>query len=633
MNTESINEFLKKAPPFQFLADSDLIDICKNITIQDYTKGTNILKQNGPASDSLRIVIKGGVKVSLRSPEGQDLIVDYRGEGDSFGLWSIIEGGTQKTTVVAIEDTTCCLLDKNRILSLLDTNAVFTEYFLKSHISKYMDKVLMEMNSSRLLGGSDRILYTTQVGEINSRDIVTVEKSSSIFNTAQTMASNRISSVIVVDKDGLPEGIVTDRDMREKVVAKAEDINKPISTIMSLPLIRVDAKDYCYEAVLKMIRHKIHHLLVIKEGKLSGMITNHDLMILQGKSPICIAQEIEDQQTVEGLAPISKRINNLIGMLLKEGAKAVNITTIISEINDSLVTRILEIAEKKFGKPPLPYCWIVYGSEGRKEQTFRTDQDNAIIYADPKNQAEAKAAEEYFEKFAEFVKNSLLQCGFSLCTGNYMASNPKWRQPLSVWKRYFTDWITTPKSEAILASVILFDFRPVYGDISLGDSLKTHLLNSLKNQDMFFLQMARMTVNVRPPLGFFKTFVVEKSGEHKNQLNLKFKIIAPLLNIARLYSLEKQIPETSTIERIEKLKGIHNVIKEFGDELQYAFEFIMLLRIHHQVAQIETGAQPDNFINPDKLSNLERMTLKQICQLITKVQDIINSHYMLGRLI
>ncbi|MDX9715528.1 MAG: DUF294 nucleotidyltransferase-like domain-containing protein [Dissulfurispiraceae bacterium] len=624
---------MKKVPPFQFLAEAELIYICSNVTIENYTKGTDILKQNGPASDALRIITKGGVKVVLKSPDGQDLLVDYRGEGDSFGLWSLIEGGAQKTTVTAVEDTTCCLLNKDRTLSLLDTNAVFTEFFLKSHISKYMDKVLAEMTSSKLLSSRDRILYTTQIGEILNRDVVTIEKSSSILETARIMVDNRISSIIVVGKDGEPEGIVTDRDMREKVVARAEDVAKPISTIMSLPLIQIDSRDYCYEAVLKMIRHKIHHLLVIKDGSLSGMLTNHDLMMLQGKSPIYIAQEIEDQQTIEGLIPLSKKINSVAGMLVKEGAKALNITSIISEINDNLVIRILEIAEKNFGAPPLPYCWIVYGSEGRKEQTFRTDQDNALIYADPQSPEEAKAAEEYFEKFSEFVKNALLQCGFSLCTGNYMASNPKWRQPLSVWKNYFTDWIRTPKSEAILASVILFDFRPVYGEMSLGEKLKAHLLNSLKGQNMFLLQLARLTVNVRPPLGFFKTFVVEKSGEHKNLLNLKFKLIAPLLNIARLYSLEKRIPETSTFERLEKLKGMHSVIKEFGDELQYAFEFIMLLRIHHQITQIEAGLQPDNFINPDKLSNLERVTLKQICQLITKIQDIITNHYMLGRLI
>ena len=197
------------------------------------------------------------------------------------------------------------------------------------------------------------------------------------------MAKHRISSIIIVDRNGLPTGIVTDRDLREKVVARGRDVNDPVKDIMNLPLIRVDAKDYCFEAVLKMIKHNIHHIVVIKDGALRGVLTNHDLMMLQGTSPLSFAKDLESQQTIEGLVPVSSKINRVVGLLLKEGARAGNITKILTELNDRLVKKVLEIAEKKLGRPPVPYCWIAFGSEGRKEQTFKTDQDNAIIYAGP----------------------------------------------------------------------------------------------------------------------------------------------------------------------------------------------------------------------------------------------------------
>ncbi len=632
MIIEEIVNFLKEVPPFQFLEEEELRGVAANLTLEFYPKGTLILKQGTRNTEGLRIIKKGAVKVFITGPAGEEITVDYRGEGDNFGLWSVISSEGQKTNVLATEDTICYLLDKEKLLRLLDSNAIFTEYFLKTHLSRYLDKTFKEIQKKSLTITEDRALFTTKIEDIASKNVITIHSSATIKEAAEKMVAHRISSLVVVDDNNIPAGIVTDRDLREKVVARARDVNEPVSNIMSLPLIRVDADDYCYEAILKMIRHRIHHLLVVKDGELKGILTNHDLLLLQGTSPLCIAQEIQSQQTIQGLAPLSKKIPRLVGLLLKEGARASNITRITSEINDTLVKRVLEIAEKKFGKPPLPYCWIAYGSEGRKEQTFKTDQDNAIIYQDPSDEREAKEAEEYFKVFSDFVISSLLECGFPLCTGNYMANNPKWRQPLNTWKRYFTDWITTPTAQAILSSVILFDFRPVHGELSLGESLRQHLLETLKNQDIFLVHMARLTVNVKPPIGIFRTFIVEKSGEHKNELNLKFKCIAPLLNIVRLFSLEKRIPETSTIERINKLRALHDTVKQYGDELEHAFEFLMLLRIQHQLQQIESGQSPDNFINPDRLSNLEKKTLKDICHLISDIQEFIEQRYMLGRI-
>ncbi|MCI0469397.1 MAG: DUF294 nucleotidyltransferase-like domain-containing protein [Nitrospirae bacterium] len=629
---ESI-DFLKKVPPFQFLSEEDLQGIVINLNMEFYPKGTLILKQGDKNVDGLRIIKKGVVKVFIKNVSGEEIVVDYRGEGDNFGIWSLISDEGQKTNVTATEDTICYLLDKKKTLQLIDKNAVFTEYFLKSHLSRYLDKTFKEMHLKSLtISESDRLLFTTLVEDVASKDVVTIDKDASIRDSAGIMAKHKISSIVVVDDKNLPLGIVTDRDLREKVVAKARDVSDPVKTIMSLPLIRVNANNYCYEAILKMIRHKIHHLLVIKDGELKGVLTNHDLMLLQGTSPLSIAQEIENQHTISGLVPLSKKITRLVDLLLKAGARAVNITLIISEINDSLVRRVLEIAEKELGKPPVPYCWIAYGSEGRKEQTFKTDQDNAIIYADPSTNEDAIKAADYFKRFSEFAIAALLELGFPLCSGNYMANNPKWRQPLKIWRKYFSDWIITPTPEAILASVILFDFRHIHGDTGLTGDLRAHLLDALKNCDIFLLHMARMTVSARPPVGFFGTFAVEKSGEHKNELNLKFKCVAPLLNIVRLFSLEKRIPEISTAERIKKLREVHDTVKNFGDELDHAFEFLMFLRIQHQLQQIESGKEPDNFINPDKLSNLEKKTLKDVCRLISDMQEIIEQRYMLRRI-
>jgi len=379
--------------------------------------------------------------------------------------------------------------------------------------------------------------------------------------------------------------------------------------------------------VLRMLKYNIHHIVVIRDGQLAGVITNHDLMLLQGTSPLSLTKDIESQQTIEGLIPVSKKINSIVGLLLKEGAKASNITKVITEINDRLVRKVIEFAERKFGKPPVPYCWIVYGSEGRKEQTFKTDQDNAIIYADPESPGQAEAAARYFAGFAEFVRDGLIKNGFPLCPANYMASNPQWCQPLRIWKKYFSSWVSSPTSDAVLNSLAFFDFRPMCGDGALAEQLREHLNSLVTGQKVFLGYLANMAIKNTPPIGFLKSFVVEKSGEHKDELNLKVKGVAPIVDIIRLFALERGVSETSTLERIEALRHRHTIVEEYADDLEHAFEFITLLRIHNQYGQINTGQAPDNFINPNKLSNLEKRSIKEAFHLVTRIQDLIIERY------
>ena len=394
---EDVVSFLKSVPPFQFLCDSDLQAVARNLSMEFYPKDMVILKQDGPPSDALRIIKKGGVKIVLVSDEGGEAVIDYRGEGDTFGFLSMVGKDRVRTNVVAIDDTICYLLGQEMVIKLLDSNLSFTEFFLQSHITRYLDKTYREMqDKSMFYGGSDRLLFTTQVGDMAVKNVVTTQEDTTIREAAQIMSEQSISSIVISDRKGLPTGMVTDRDLREKVVARGRSVEDPIKSIMSSSLIRVDARDYCFEAVLKMIKYNIHHILVIKDGQLTGVITNHDMMMLQGTSPLSLTKDIESQQTIDGLIPVSKKINGIVGLLLKEGAKASNITKIITEINDRLVRKVLECAERKHGKPPLAYCWIGFGSEGRKEQTFKTDQDNAIVTADPATEEEAEASKKYF---------------------------------------------------------------------------------------------------------------------------------------------------------------------------------------------------------------------------------------------
>jgi CBS domain-containing protein len=627
MIIEEVIEFLRNIPPFQFLDETTLKNLTGDLSMEFYPKGTVIQYQGGPAPNFIYIIKKGEVKVFIKK-ENEEVFVDYRGEGDLIGYLLIFGGDKARATVTAIDDTICYLIKRETIQNILNANPSVREFFHKSFLTRYLDKTFKEIQNKNLVyGGGDRILFTMPVGELASTDIIQASQNISIQEAAQIMSDYRISSLILIDEKNTPTGIITDRDLRDKVVSKGKNYNDAVKDIMSVPNVRSDVKDYCFEAILKMVKHNVHHLLVMKDDKLRGILTNHDLMLIQGTSPLSIVKDIESQNTVNALIPVSKRINNIIGILLSEGAKASITTRIITEINDRLVRRILEIAEERFGEPPVPYCWVAFGSEGRKEQTFKTDQDNALIYHDPADPEMEEAANEYFRDFTLFVRDGLVKCGFPLCPADFMATNPMWRQPLHVWRKYFINWISTPTAEAVLNSVTFFDFRAVHGETRLLDWLKDFTLSMAKDSKIFLGYIANLAIKNMPPIGFLKTFVVEKSGEHKDKLNIKVKGLAPLTDIVRLFALEKGIKETSTLERIHALRDRHTIIKEYADELIHAFEFIMLLRIQNQFAQMKEGSDINNFINPNKLSNLEKKIAKETFQVISNIQDLIIERY------
>lgn len=628
MLIEEAVRFLSQVPPFQFLDEPARRDLAQSLTLVFHPKGEVILHQEGPTGDHLHIIQKGAVKIAFRPRGGgEEVVGDYRERGESFGLVSLM-GGQQKTTITAIQDTLCYLLPKERLNELVVTHPALAEYLLQFHLTKYADMTSREIQGKSLfLGSSDHLLFTAQVGEICRPGMATVTPGTTVQEAAARMVEARRSAVLVVDSAGGAVGILTDSDLRAKVVARGGSFDQPVSAVMSHPVVAVEARDPCFEVVLKMLQGNIHHVAVLKEdGGVLGVVTNHDFMVLQGRSPLAFSEDIERQTTLEGLAPVSQKVLTIVGALLREGAKAANIIRIISELNDRVVRRLLDLAERDLGPPPVPYCWLALGSEGRKEQTFRTDQDNALVYTDPPPDRQGEV-EAYFRAFAERMRDGLVACGFEACPADYMASNPEWRQPLSRWRRYFTDWISEPDPEAVLKSLIFFDFRFLHGDETLAYELKEHMLGLLQDHPTFLGFLANMLVKNRPPLGFFGHVSVERSGEHKNGLNLKIKGVAPLVDIARLFALDRGVRHASTSDRLDALRGTTSLVADLVEELRYAFEFITLLRIHHQYRQMEAGQPIDNFIHLDHLSSLERQSLKNAFRLILKIQDLVQERY------
>ncbi len=624
-DTKPVVDFLKNTIPFNELPEDVLEGMVKDIEVDFFPKGSILFKQDETEVSHLFIIQKGGVKLFLKDEDGEISLKDFRSEGSYIGALPIIHGSRANFTVETVEDTFMLLLPKERFLKLIETYPRFAQFFLKSFSEKFLLNAYRQLRQRRFESRPDSALYlfSVQVGEIIKRSPEVIDAGEAIKEAASRMAELHIGSLLVSDPKGEIVGIITDKDLRNKVVATGLGVHEPVSKVMASPVETIPAHTVAFDALLTMMRKQVHHLAVEKGGKIIGVITTHDIMVLQGTSPLYIFREIVSQRTIEGLYPISNKVPQVIHTLLDEGAKSNNITRMITVLNDHILDRLLTLLQEEMGPPPLPFCWMLMGSEGRKEQTFRTDQDNALLYQDPTNEEERGTARAYFKSFAKAAIDHLIKCGFPPCPGEIMASNPRWCQPYSQWEEYFRDWITTPEPKEVLHATIFFDFRPGYGDLPLGERLRDYLAGSCPKQHIFLFHLAKNCLESRPPLSFFKNFIVEKNGEHKNRLDLKKRGLVPFVDFARLLSLKHGMRETNTVERLQALYEADVISHELYTETREAYEFQMQLRLVHQMRMLEEGKTPDNYINPADLTDIEKQTLKEAFSVINRLQSVI----------
>ncbi len=417
-------------------------------------------------------------------------------------------------------------------------------------------------------------------------------------------------------------GIVTDSDLR-KAVAMCMDYAAPVGTIMNSPVVAVEAERPCFDALLEMMRRQIHHLAITRDGEIAGVITAHDIMVMQGRTPMSLFREILHQRTLAGLHPLGARVVHVARGLVEEGARAGSITRMITVFNDLILEKVLSLLQRELGPPPVPFCWMCMGSEGRREQTFMTDQDNALVMRDTEDPVVRRAAEVYFRAFAERAVEHLDACGFRRCRGDIMASNPRWSMDVGGWKRQFATWIRKPEPQEVLNASIFFDFRAGYGRADFVDSLWEQVLADSRANEMFQRQLAADCLRMRPPLSFFRNFIVEKDGQHRNTLDLKKRGGLPFVDFARVMALRCGLRETNTLDRFLALEAGGHVPAQLGREARDAYEFVMHLRLVHQVEQIERGEPPDNHIDPARLTDLEKQTLKEAFAVAVKLQSFL----------
>ncbi|MHB0939325.1 MAG: DUF294 nucleotidyltransferase-like domain-containing protein [Armatimonadota bacterium] len=450
-----------------------------------------------------------------------------------------------------------------------------------------------------------------------------------IRTVAAMMTDAQASAALVQSEAGAIVGIVTDGDIRHRVVAAETNRNEPVFRIMSAPLVTISERAAMYEALLLMEQRKMQHLAVEDDlGRIVGVIRNQELLQFRSYGPIVLTREVEGAATPEEVVRACRRVPGLARALLDSGAHPHLVTRMISAACNAATARLIALAEEELGPAPVPYAFLALGSQGRQEMTLASDQDNAILYQDPADDETAARAETYLLELGRFVCGWLDRAGYSLCKGEVLAQNPRWCRPLSAWKGYFSEWIERAEPQQLLEFTIFFDFRPVHGEAELARDLRRHLFEQLRGHPAFYPHFAQNALLFKPPARLFGR-LLGGAGEHAGHLDLKDAVM-PIVNFARLYALRQGVDATHTLDRLQTLEEAGVLTASSRQEINNAYELLMRLRLRHQAAALVAGQAPDNAVHPRRFAQAEQTLVSQAFTEISAIQKRISYDFLGG---
>lgn len=635
-----VKEFLKRFPPFTFLNEASLGVVAKGVEVKYFAKGEYLFSQGDPAQDFFFVLKEGSVQLS-ENKDGQDRVVEVCDEGDVFGVLALLGKRPYILTAKAREDSLLYAIPVSIFEKILNENSRVSLYFAAGFASGQV-VVRSDLSQSQKarrdfteLSKDNGLMIFSGQSDLNfSTDVLTCQKGTAILKAVEMMSAKGVGSIVIVDQNQFPVGIITDKDIRNRLVAHQRSYDTPVEELMTSPVMTKSKEAGFSDLYLTMIKNRLHHLIFTEDGtaksKVKGILSDHDILLSQGNSPAVLINALMNTWEVAEMAKIRNRAERLLKYYLENEVAMDFVANIISEINDIIIQRAVQLAIKKHS-PNYPetskvkFCFLSMGSEGREEQLLRTDLDNAIVFEDvPKESLENTQA--YMLLIAQEVMETLFVCGFQACPADMMANNPKWCQPLSQWKKYFSDWILSPNQQALLNATIFFDYRPIFGHKKLAEELTGHIYQEIADKSIFLNFLAKNALLNPPPLGFFRNFLVEKSGEQKDKFDIKLRAMMPLADMARLLVLSHRVVGiNNTFKRFEKLAEMEPNYTELLLEAGKAYEILMRMRAIEGLKSGNSG----RYIHPEDLGKLQRQLLKNTFAPIDELQKIMRIRFQL----
>ena len=430
------------------------------------------------------------------------------------------------------------------------------------------------------------------------------------------MRDRHVSSLGVVDQ-GRFLGILTNRDLTNKVLAAGRDPATPVHAVMTPDPISLPPDALGSDVLHLMLERRIGHLPVVRDGELLGMITQTDLTRFQAVSSAVLVRDVATAESIADMAAVTARIPQLLLQLVGGNNAHEIVTRLITDIADTVTRRLLAMAEAELGPPPVPYLWLACGSQGRQEQTGVSDQDNCIMIDDAMQPGDM----EYFHRLAKFVSDGLNAVGYYYCPGDMMATNPKWCQPVRVWREYFEGWVARPDPMAQMLASVMFDLRPIGGATALFRDLQAETLENAARNSIFVAHMISNSLKHTPPLGLLRGFATIRSGEHRNHIDMKLNGVVPVVDLGRIYALRGKLTAVNTRARLLAAEEAGVISVSGARDLIEAYDLIAESRLKNQAALVKMGRKPDNFLAPSDLSDFERSHLRDAFVVVRTMQS------------
>ncbi|MCA1776170.1 MAG: DUF294 nucleotidyltransferase-like domain-containing protein [Loktanella sp.] len=597
LSPSSIAQFLSAIHPYDAMAPAALRAMIETFDVRDFAAGHQIYAVEDPL-DGLFVVYEGEVEVR----DAHDMPISLLGPRNSFGERGLLRDGKSLTSARAVIDTILLVLPAEQFHKAMAEDPAFRRFFDRSRTER----------------PNKAALATTQVAALMATSPLTCPPETDVQTAARLMRDARVSSICVT-QDGTLLGIVTIRDLSGKVVGGGLGLDTTVSSIMTTDPVTLPPSAIGSDVLHTMMERGIGHVPVSQQGKLVGIVTQTDLTRFQAVSSAELVSEIAHSTSAAAMAAVTRRIPQLLAQLVAGGNRHEVITRLITDVADTATRRLLSLAEDRLGAPPVPYLWLACGSQGRQEQTGVSDQDNCLFLDDRVTDADLP----YFEALARFVCDGLDTCGYVYCPGDMMATNPRWRQPVRVWRDYFARWIATPNPEAQMLASVMFDLRPIGGAKSLFQDLQAETLRKASANSIFVAHMVTNSLKHTPPLGLLRGFATIRSGEHKNTIDLKHNGVVPVVDLARIYALQSKLTVVNTAARIDAAIGDGHLSISGGKNLRDAYDLIAETRLEHQAEQVRSGSMPDNFLRPADVSDFERSHLRDAFVVIKSLQSAV----------
>ena len=594
--------FLSQHPPFDGLDGDRLATIARSVLIEFFPAGTTILEQDGRPAEYLYVIRSGAVEILEHAH-----VVDLAGEGEVFGELSIVSGARPSATVRAHEDTLCYLIDPKRAAETLASGPGLST----------IGGSLRRLASRRDRGADPEDVGRIRVSSLIRRPAVTFPPEGTVGAAASRMAQDKISSLMIPWKGGW--GILTDRDLRSRVLAAGRPPETTVAEVMTAPARAISDDSMAGEALLAMLDGGFHHLPVIDgRGGLAGVVTDTDLMGLARRSPFALKSAMERSPDEAGAVAAARRLPDVAGELVEARVDPVDVGHVVGVTIDALTRRLIYLAIDRLGEPPAPWAWLALGSEARHEQALSTDQDHALVY-EPAGREEA-GLDPYFASLAEAVTSGLEAAGIPRCSGDAMAVHPALRRSLAGWLAQLRSWMSDPGTEGSVMSSVAFDYRRIAGPLDV-EAPVDELIRSIPGRYPEFLRhLARRALDHRPPTGFFRDLVVESHGEHAGRFDVKHGGIMIVTSLARAWALRQGRTEKRTLERLHGAVTSGEIDEEIREAMEEAFRLLWQVRLDHQAALVRAGRPPDDFVDPAALGPITRRGLKEAFRIISREQ-------------